>query len=138
MQTVSQWLQQLGLPQQYVEILERNAMDLELLCELRDEDPERVHVPAPGHRKKPPEAAAKPNGGAASAVTIRAHRPLKQSPGAQAERHHLPAVFCDLLGFAPRATKLGPKPLHAELFRYGGLGACTSQSRSSERRSCSR
>ena len=107
MQTVSQWLQQLGLPQQYVEILERNAMDLELLCELRDEDPERVHVPAPGHRKKPPEAAAKPNGGAASAVTIRAHRPLRANPRCSGRASPPTRGVLRLTGFCSTGHKTG-------------------------------
>jgi SAM (Sterile alpha motif) domain-containing protein len=137
MHTVRQWLQQLGLPQS-VEIFERNAVDLKLLGELRDEDLERIDVPAPGHRKKLLKATAESNGGVAPTVTIRASRPLKGSIGAQAERCQLPVVFCDLLGLTPLATKLGLKELRAELFRYAVLGvrAPQSGSSSSERRSC--
>jgi len=133
-QTVRQWLEQLGLAQ-YVEIFERNAVDLELLCKLRDEDLERVDVPVPGHRKKLSKATAQPNGGVAPTVTIRASRPLKESIGAQVEHRHLPVVFCDLLGLTPLATKLGLKQLRAELFHYVVLGVPQSRS-SGERRSC--
>jgi hypothetical protein len=136
MQTVRQWLEQLGLPQ-YVEIFERNAVDPELLCELRDEGLERVDVRASRHRKKLPEATAEPNGGVAPTVTIRANRPLKKSIGAQAERRQFPVAFCDLLGFTPLATKPGLKQLRAELFHYAVLGLRAPQSgSSSERRSC--
>ncbi len=51
MHTVRQWLEQLGLPQ-YAELFERNAVDPDLLCELTDEDLEKLGVHALGHRKK--------------------------------------------------------------------------------------
>jgi len=51
MQTVSQWLEQLGLAQ-YTEAFERNAIDLELAREPTDHDLEKLDVLALGHRKK--------------------------------------------------------------------------------------
>jgi hypothetical protein len=48
-QTVRQWLEQLGLAQ-YAEVFERNAVDPELLRELTDDDLEKVGVHALGHR----------------------------------------------------------------------------------------
>jgi class 3 adenylate cyclase/tetratricopeptide (TPR) repeat protein len=51
MHTVRQWLEQLGLPQ-HAEAFERNALELDLLCELTDADLEKLGVQALGHRKK--------------------------------------------------------------------------------------
>src|SRR6185503_13592303 len=51
MQTVRQWLGQLGFPE-YVEVFERNAIDLELLLDLTDEDLQNLGITALGHRKK--------------------------------------------------------------------------------------
>src|SRR5215813_8621862 len=51
MQTIRQWLGQLGFPE-YAEGFERNAIDFDLLCELADEDLEKLGVHALGHRKK--------------------------------------------------------------------------------------
>src|SRR5262245_274409 len=51
MHTVREWLEQLGLPQ-YAEVFERNAVDLEVLCDLADEDLEKLGIQALGHRKK--------------------------------------------------------------------------------------
>jgi hypothetical protein len=51
MHTVKHLLEQLGLSQ-YAEVLERNAVALDLLCELTDEDLEKLDVHALGHRKK--------------------------------------------------------------------------------------
>ncbi len=51
MHNVIQWLEQLGLPQ-YAEAFERNALDLDLLCELTEDDLEKLGVHPMGHRKK--------------------------------------------------------------------------------------
>src|SRR5689334_7507702 len=51
MQTVRQWLDRVGFPE-YGEVFERNALDLELLCELTNEDLEKLGVRALGHRKR--------------------------------------------------------------------------------------
>ena len=61
MYTVSQWLQQLGLPQ-YAEAFERNAIEPDQLSELTDEDLEKLGVHALGHRKKLLKAAIAPRG----------------------------------------------------------------------------
>ena len=54
MHTVRQWLEQLGLPQ-YAEVFERNAVDLDLLCELTDEDLEKLGVHALGPSQEAPQ-----------------------------------------------------------------------------------
>jgi hypothetical protein len=100
MQSVRQWLEQLGLPQ-YVEVFERNAVDLELLPELSDADLEKVGVDALGHRKKLLKAIAELNGSAASGATPRAVQdrlPAERSPSAAAERDQLTVMFSDLVG----------------------------------------
>ena len=120
MQSVRQWLEQLGLPQ-YVEVFERNAVDLELLPELSDADLEKVGVDALGHRKKLLKAIAELNGGATSGATPRAVQdqlPAEQSPSAAAERRQLTVMFSDLVGSTELATKLDPEPLRDLMQAY--------------------
>jgi SAM (Sterile alpha motif) domain-containing protein len=71
MLTVSQWLEQLGLPQ-YIEVFERNAVDYDLLSELTDQDLEKIGVIALGHRRKLVKAIAR-------AVSRERHRPCVAS-----------------------------------------------------------
>jgi class 3 adenylate cyclase/tetratricopeptide (TPR) repeat protein len=51
MQSISQWLDALGLSQ-YADVFERNAVDVDLLGDLTDADLEKLGVHALGHRKK--------------------------------------------------------------------------------------
>jgi len=51
MDTIRQWLERLGFSE-YAEAFERNAVDLELLCELKDEDLKELGIHVLGHRKK--------------------------------------------------------------------------------------
>lgn len=51
MQNVRQWLEHLGLPQ-YAEAFERNALEIDLLCDLVEGDLEKFGIQAMGHRKK--------------------------------------------------------------------------------------
>jgi class 3 adenylate cyclase len=118
MQTITQWLAQLGLPQ-YAEIFERNAVDLELLCELTDEDLEKVGVHALGHRKKLLKAIAELKGNGAPVAS-----PIQQSPSpqesisSQAERRQLTVLFCDLVGSTALAQKLDPEDLRDLMQAY--------------------
>src|SRR5262245_14981895 len=100
MQTVGQWLEQLGLTQ-YTQAFERNSVDLELVRELTDSDLEKLGVLALGHRKKLLKAISELNGAGSVAVTpqgVSGQPPLEPSVGAQAERRQLTVMFCDLVG----------------------------------------
>jgi hypothetical protein len=50
MQTVRQWLEQLGLSQ-YAEVFESNQLNLDLAKDLTDQDLRELGVAALGHRK---------------------------------------------------------------------------------------
>jgi class 3 adenylate cyclase/tetratricopeptide (TPR) repeat protein len=118
MQTVRQWLAQLGLPQ-YAEVFERNAVDLELLCELTDEDLEKVGVQALGHRKKLLKAIAELNGGGPpTPAPIQLSPPPQESISAQAERRQLTVMFCDLVGSTALSQRLDPEELRDLMQTY--------------------
>ena len=118
MQTVRQWLEQLGLPQ-YAEVFERNAVDLDLACELTDEDLEKVGVHPLGHRKRLLKALAELNGNKASAARAHAvpdQHLSQESPSAEAERRQLTVLFCDLVGSTELSQRLDPEQ-YRELVR---------------------
>ena len=50
MQTVGQWLEQIGLPQ-YTAVFERNAVDLDIARDLTQQDLRDLGVEPLGHRK---------------------------------------------------------------------------------------
>jgi class 3 adenylate cyclase/tetratricopeptide (TPR) repeat protein len=120
MQTVRQWLDQLGLPQ-YAEVFERNAVDLDLLRELTDEDLEKVGVLPLGHRKKLLKAIAELNTNEASAARVRALQNELLSPAslsAAAERRQLTVMFCDLVGSTALSHTLDPEQLRDLMRAY--------------------
>ena len=99
MQTVRQWLEQLGLSQ-YAEVFAENDVDLEALCLLTDADLEKLGVSL-GHRKKLLKAIADLNERAVPAPSATPTQPSPPSPepsSAEAERRQLTVMFCDLVG----------------------------------------
>jgi class 3 adenylate cyclase/tetratricopeptide (TPR) repeat protein len=117
--TVRQWLDQLGLSQ-YAEVFERNAVDLDVLCELTDEDLEKVGVLALGHRKKLLKAIAdlRGAGNASNQQAGQANPPSEPALGTGAERRQLTVLFCDLAGSTELAMKLDPEELRTLLQSY--------------------
>ena len=106
MDTVRQWLEQLGLPQ-YAEVFERNAVDLDMLCELTDEDLEKLDVHALGHRKKVLKAieALRSAGAIAPPRSPYSYTPkhlaekiLTSKSALEGERKQVTILFADLKG----------------------------------------
>jgi class 3 adenylate cyclase/tetratricopeptide (TPR) repeat protein len=120
METVGQWLERLGL-QQYTEIFERNAVDLELLHELADQDLEKLGVHPLGHRRKLLKAIAELDGGPAPAPTahpIQVSARARESSGAEGERRQLTVLFCDMVGSTALAERLDPEELRDLIQAY--------------------
>ena len=72
MQTISEWLESLGLDQ-YAQVFADNDIDPELLSSLSDQDLEKLGVSSMGHRKKLLKAAAE---GALTGILGYEERPL--------------------------------------------------------------
>src|SRR5215813_1228382 len=85
MQSVRQWLDQLGLTD-YAEIFERNAVDFDVLRELTDQDLEKIGVLPLGHRKKLLKAIAELNGELVGTASPRFASPEQYTPKHLAER----------------------------------------------------
>ena len=106
MRSVRQWLNQLELPQ-YAGVFEHNALDLDLLCELTDEDLEKLGVHALGHRKKLLKAIEAMRGtsaisslGAPDSYTPKhlAEKILTSRAALEGERKQVTVLFADLKG----------------------------------------
>jgi class 3 adenylate cyclase len=102
--SVAQWLEQLGLGQ-YASVFAENDIDGEVLCDLADSDLEKIGVTL-GHRKKILKAIA------ALQTEFRVTTPPAEAPkAADAERRQLTVMICDLVGSTELSGKLDPEDL---------------------------
>src|SRR5215510_11505434 len=117
MQTVGQWLEQLGLPQ-YAKTFAENDVDLEALRLLSENDLEKLGVSL-GNRKKLLKAIAKLNevNAPAAPQTLRGQVPPQETSTAEAERRQLTVMFCDLVGSTELAGKFDPEQRVASVKR---------------------
>ena len=115
MQTVKQWLEQLGLPQ-YAEVFAENDVDLDAVRFLGDSDLEKLGISL-GNRKKLLNAIARLDGHAA--VPGGSDRPTDQpSHHAEAERRQLTVMFCDLVGSTELSRQHDPEQLRELMHAY--------------------
>jgi class 3 adenylate cyclase/predicted ATPase len=113
--SIRAWLQALGLDE-YVELFERERIDLATVRHLSDADLRELGLPL-GPRVKLRIAVETL---APAAVAERVIEP--PSPGPRAERRRLTVMFCDLVGSTALAERLDPEELR-ELMRVF-QGAC--------------
>ena len=108
MQSISAWLQSLGLGQ-YEQAFIDNDIDLALIARLSEQDLKELGVSSMGHRKKLIEAVARLG---EEPVASGAQRPSAKS----AERRQLTVMFCDLVNSTALSQQLDPEALR-ELMR---------------------
>jgi class 3 adenylate cyclase len=114
MNEVSDWLEKLGLSE-YAQRFADNAIDLNVLPDLTDQDLEKIGVLL-GHRRKILRAiAAFSSGPAAQSDAAKATRssaasstpaPPVDAAGAIGERRYLTVMFCDLVGSTAISAQL--------------------------------
>ena len=105
MQTIRQWLDQLGLPE-HTEAFERNAIDLEIAKDLTQQDLRDLGIELLGHRKVLMRAIADLNRAQASAATPRAAKdplPSEQTPSAASAMPHMTCSPQSTIG-SPKAS----------------------------------
>ena len=113
---VQGWLSELGL-EQYAEAFETNAIDLEALVLLTDDDLKELGVAALGHRKKLLAQIAKlatngtPQPASDTAIEAR-------TSSMEGERRQVTVLFADITGFTKLSTELDPEETGALLNRY--------------------
>ena len=124
--SLSEWLNEIGLAQ-YAELLEKNAVDLEVLPELSEQDLADLGIPL-GHRKRLLKAlkdATSSEGRVALGQPLPPAIPAADtsSPNVDAtapagERRQLTVMFCDLVGSTALSEKLDPEELRSLLHNY--------------------
>lgn len=118
-ETLSDWLAAIGLAQ-YADLLERNAVDREVLPELREQDLTDLGIPL-GHRKRLLKAIRdSDNVGATNAPEPPGEvaRSPEETSNTSGERRQLTVLFCDLVGSTALSERLDPEELRALLHQY--------------------
>ena len=109
--SVTQWLEQLGLAQ-YSEVFEDNAVELDQLADLDHEILQAIGVRAAGHRMRILKAVAKLAEETTGARGTEHPASVEPStPSGEAERRQLTVMFCDLAGSTELSQQLDPEDL---------------------------
>jgi class 3 adenylate cyclase len=119
---VAHWLRNQGLGK-YERAFRENAIDLDVLSDLTDEDLKQIGV-ALGDRKRLLKAIASfPPAGTTSLAEegVPLARPAeraKPAPAASAERRQVTVVFCDLVGSTELSARMDPEDLREVISAY--------------------
>jgi class 3 adenylate cyclase len=112
MQGAGEWLESLGLSEYTLRFAE-NYIDSSVLCDLTDQDLEKIGIPL-GHRKKMLRAIAELRG-IAPAEPPAVAQPL---PKDTAERRQVTVMFCDLVGSTALSARLDPEDVREIISAY--------------------
>jgi class 3 adenylate cyclase/predicted ATPase len=118
MSAISAWLESIGLGH-YAPTFVENAIEVELLPDLRDADFDRLGVKL-GHRKRILNAIATLHSWPARGASA----PALGTLDLDSERRHVTLLFCDLVGSTALAVELDPEDLSSVIRRF--QAACTS------------
>src|SRR5512143_3403711 len=112
---VGGWLRNLGLGQ-YESAFIENAIDTDVLLELTEGDLEKLGIPL-GDRKSLIKAIKAMAGGSPSALLTSqvGESAPSDAPPVAAERRHLTAMICDLVGSTALSARLDPEDMGAVL-----------------------
>jgi class 3 adenylate cyclase/predicted ATPase len=112
---VDHWLSELELGR-YAEVFIANAIDWDVLPDLREADLEKLGIPL-GHRKRLLRAIRRLDVGSSPGLGEAAAAVIAPST-ACAERRQLTVMFCDLVGSTALARNLDPEDMLEVLRRY--------------------
>jgi predicted ATPase/class 3 adenylate cyclase len=120
MSGISAWLDGLGLGR-YATVFVENAIDLDVLPDLNEADLESIGV-ALGHRKRILRAIADLSKGSSPPTSTSLADVA--APQSEAEKRHLTALFCDIVGSTALAVQLDPEDLSGLIRRF--QATCTA------------
>jgi class 3 adenylate cyclase/predicted ATPase len=116
MKTIADWLSQIGM-HEYTQRFAENAIDLDILTDLTDQDLEKIGVKSLGHRRKLLRAIA--NLKAAEKATPAPAVALPAPRAADtAERRQVTVMFSDLVGSTALAARMDPEDLRELISAY--------------------
>ena len=112
---IAHWLERLGLGQ-YAQVFAENAVDLQDLRHLTDDDLTSLGLPL-GHRRRV-QSAVKALGDGSVAEQPSTPTAPDPIPAPEAERRQLTVMFCDLVGSTALASRLDPEDMRELLRAY--------------------
>jgi len=112
---IAQWLEGLGLSQ-YAQVFEDNAVSLEVLPHLTEDDLKELGL-ALGHRRIL-QAAIKKHTEEPLSTSVKPHSTSNQTSTQEAERRHLTVLFCDLARSTELSSRLDPEDMREVLRAY--------------------
>jgi class 3 adenylate cyclase/predicted ATPase len=113
MQQIAVWLERLGL-KQYARCFAENDIDFSILCDLTDQDLEKIGVQPLGHRRKLLRAIEELRTGLLAGKTAPASTLQQASLG----RRQLTLLFCDVVGSTALSTQMDPEELREIISSY--------------------
>ena len=122
MQQIAVWLKQLGM-HQYIQHFAHNDIDFAILCDLTDQDLEKIGVTSLGHRRKLLRAIADLQEG--ESTTFVATAATAPRVGDSAERRQVTVLFSDLVGSTALSARMDPEDLREVISAYQ---KCTAES----------
>ena len=116
MTDISRWLHSLGLGE-YAESFEENAVGLDQLASLTDDELKELGVRALGHRKRIRDSAKNAEVSQRVGLERKDSTSSFTSPG-DAERRQLTVMFCDLVGSTALSERMDPEDYRALIATY--------------------
>src|SRR6516225_6343756 len=116
MKTIADWLTQIGM-HEYTQRFAENAIDLDILTDLTDQDLEKIGVKSLGHRRKLLRAIANFKA-AEKATPAPAVAPPVPRAADTAERRQVTVMFSDLVGSTALAARMDPEDLRELISAY--------------------
>src|SRR6516225_6770620 len=116
MKTIADWLSQIGM-HEYTQRFAENAIDLDILPDLTDQDLEKIGVKSLGHRRKLLRAIANLKA-AEKATPAPAVAPPAPRAADTAERRQVTVMFSDLVGSTALAARMDPEDLRELISAY--------------------
>jgi class 3 adenylate cyclase len=120
MQQIADWLKRLGV-EQYVHCFDENDIDFSVLCDLNDQDLEKIGVVSLGHRRKLLRAIADLKNiekNAPAPTVSSAAPPGVPRPQDFAERRQVTVMFSDLVGSTALSARMDPEDLREVISAY--------------------
>src|SRR4029434_2999048 len=122
MQPIADWLESIGLGE-YAQRFADNAIDLSVIHDLTEQDLKDLGVLL-GHRRKILRATAELD----RVTPVHFATAIEQKSREEAERRHLTALICDLVGSTALSARLDPEDMRAVIDAYHA--ACARITRS--------
>ena len=117
MQQIADWLEKLGLSE-YAQRFAENDIDFTILCDLTDQDLEKIGIASLGHRRKLLRAIANLETIEKSAPAGAVAAPAAPLPLDTAERRQVTVMFSDLVGSTALSARMDPEDLREVISAY--------------------